>query len=122
MGIAKVVAAMDRLGVDEGIRDLVRQLWKHCYKTTDSCEGRNSEAYILLAGGDGWFEKNAQNYGLTKVENKACCLREFQEEIRKYGLDPKDFVDRRKTCGCGAGVNGYSVYRGKLTEKENKAI
>ena len=115
-----MLATRERLEVDEGIRELVRQLWKHCYRTTKSCEGENSEAYIMFTCGDGWFEENAHRYGLRKVENKDCCPREFQDEILKYGLDAKDFVDRRKTCGCGAGVNGYSVYRGKLVQNTFK--
>jgi hypothetical protein len=115
-----ILATMDRLKIDEGIRELVGQLWKHCYRTMDSCEGHSSEAYIMFTGGDGWFEENAQKYGLSKVENKDCCQKEFQDEVRRYGLDPKDFVDRRKTCGCGAGVNGYSVYRGRLIQNPFK--
>ena len=109
-----MLATMEKLEIDNGIRELVRQLWKHCYVTTASCEGDNSEAYILFAGGDGWFEENAPIYGLTKIENDVCCSKEFQDEVLKHGLNPKDFVDRRKTCGCGAGVNGYSAYRGRL--------
>ncbi|MBS3116350.1 hypothetical protein J4421_02015 [Candidatus Woesearchaeota archaeon] len=54
------------------------------------------------------------------MENKDCCQREFQEDIRKYNLDPKEFVDRRKSCRCGAGVNGYSVYRGRLIQNPFK--
>ncbi len=110
---------MDRLKIAENIRDLIRQLWKHCYTTIDSCEGHDSEAYIMFTDGDGWFEENASKYGLCKIENKDCCYSEFEEEVRSFGLDPKNFVDRRKTCGCGAGVNRFSVYRGKLyyTEK-----
>src|SRR3989338_11580590 len=115
-----MLATMERIEIDEVIRELVGQLWKHCYKTTDSCDGHDSEAYIMFTGGDGWFEENASKYGLTKVENKDCCPREFQDEIRKYGLDPMDFVDRRKTCGCGAGVNDNSVYRGRLIQNPFK--
>ena len=115
-----MLATMDRLEIDEGIRGLVRQLWKHCYKTTDSCEGHGSKAYIMFTGGDAWFEENAQKYGLSKVETNDCCDREFQDEVRKYGSYPKDFVDKRKTCGCGAGVNGNSVYRGNLIQNPFK--
>ena len=110
---------MQRLKIDEKIRGLVEQLWKHNYATTASCEGHDArEAYIAFTGGDGWFEKNAQEYGLSKVENKDCCLREareVQDEINKSGLS-KDLPDRRKSCGCGAGVNGYSVYKGNLIQ------
>ncbi|MBI4176767.1 MAG: hypothetical protein HY516_00205 [Candidatus Aenigmarchaeota archaeon] len=115
-----MLATMERLDIDKGIGELVRQLWKHCYKTTDSCAGRGSEAYVMFTGGDGWFEKNASKYGLSGVENKDCCPGEFQEEIRKHGLDPADYVDRRKACGCGAGVNGYFVYRGTLVQNPFK--
>ena len=110
------LATMERLEIDEGLQKLIRLLWKHCYKTTDSCEGHGSEAYIIVTGGDGWFEANAAKYGLAKIENKDCCQKEFQEEVQKHGLDPRTFVDRRKTCGCGAGVNGYSAYRGTLVQ------
>jgi len=72
-----MLATMDRLRIDGGVRELVGQLWKHHYKTVDSCEGPNLEAY-------------------------------------------EDFVDRRKTCGCGAGVNGYYVYRGTLIQNPFK--
>ncbi len=110
-----MLVTMDALKIDGGIRELVGQLWEHGYKTTHSCGGHKSkEAYIIVTLGDGWFEKHAHEYGLRKVENNDCCSREFQDEISKYGLDPNNFVDRRKTCGCGAGVNGHSVYRGRL--------
>ena len=111
-----IILVMDKLDIDNRIRNLIRQLWKHCYKTSNSCEGHGSEAYIMFTGGNGWFEENAFKYSLAKVKNKDCCPREFQDEIRKYGLDPKNFVDKRKTCGCGAGINSNSVYRGKLIQ------
>lgn len=114
--------AMDRLDIDEGIRGLVRQLWKHCYKTVYSCDGHGAlDAYVLFKeSGDGWFEANAQNYGFAKVENKGCCAAEFEEEIRQYGLDPSGFKDQRKACSCGAGVNGYVLYKkGIKTKKQN---
>ena len=106
---------MDDLEIDEEIRLLIGQLWKHSYKTDKSCAGHGLEAYVLLTGGDGWFEQNAGRYGLTKIDNGDCCCEEFEAEIKKYGLDPKSVIDRRKSCGCGAGVNGYSVYRGALS-------
>ena len=115
-----MLATMERLEIDKGIQELVGQLWKHNYRTTDSCDGHGSEAYVMFTCGDGWFEGNAQKYGLTKVENKDCCPREFQDEIHKYGLDPNDFVDRRKTCGCGAGVNENFIYRGILVQNQLK--
>ena len=113
-----MLASMDRLEIDEGLRVLIGKLWKHSYRTTASCEGHNSRQYIMFTGGDGWFEEHAQRYGLSKIENGDCCNREFQDEVRKHGLDPKDFVDKRKTCVCGAGVNGYSVYRGRFVRVE----
>jgi len=110
-----MLATMEKLRIDEKIREVVRQLWKHSYRTTKSCEGHNSRAYVMFSdGGDGWFEENAHKYALSKVENNECCEREFQDEVRRFGLDPKNFVDKRKSCRCGAGVNGYSVYRGML--------
>ncbi|MDP2628476.1 MAG: hypothetical protein Q8P15_01105 [Nanoarchaeota archaeon] len=110
------IKAMERLSIDSGMRTLIGNMWKHGYRTLNSCEGESSEAYVMFNGGDGWFEENASKYGLTKVENKACCQREFLEEVKKHNLDPSMFVDRRKTCGCGAGVNGNVVYRGQLMQ------
>jgi len=109
-----MTAAMDRLEIDEGIRRVISQLWNHGYTTIKSCSGHGLEAYILITGGDGWFEDHSQNYGLAKVVNGPCCIEEFEADVRKSGFDPKDFVDQRSSCGCGAGVNGNSAYRGKL--------
>lgn len=108
---------MDKLNIDEGMRNLVRQLWKHNYRTVASCEGHGDRAEILLIdkSGDGWFESNAHKYGLSKQENSKCCNEEFEKEVLKYGLNPREVIDRRKACGeCGAGVNGYVMYRGML--------
>jgi len=111
-----MLATMDELRIDEGLRGLIGQLWEHGYKTVYSC-AHDSEAYIMFFDkGDGWFEENAKKFGLAKVENNDCCEKEFQDEVRKYGLNPENFIDRRKTCGCGAGVNGHTVYRGKLIQ------
>ena len=106
---------MNRLEIDEGIRDLVRQLWKHGYRTSYSCEGQslysceghNSLAYITLEGeGNGWFEDNARKYGLRKLENDTCC---------------KELREGQKNCGfCGAGVNGYTIYEGRLIQNPFK--
>ena len=109
-----IIEVMDQLEIDGGIRNLVEQLWVHSYRTFDSCEGHDFEAYVLCNEGDSWFESDAHKYGLKKIKNMGCCIREFQDEVLKHGLDPNDFVDRRKSCKCGAGINGYSVYRGKL--------
>ena len=107
---------MEELGIDKGIRELINQLWKHDYETLDSCEGHNSEAYVLVSGGDGWFEENCHKYGLAKVQNNSCCVKEFEDELIKLGYNPEDFIDKRKVCDCGAGVNKYSAYRGKLVQ------
>jgi hypothetical protein len=56
-----LVRAMDRLKIDEGIRPLIRQLWKHGYKTNYSCQGESSAdnlgqstaAYISILNGTG---------------------------------------------------------------------
>jgi hypothetical protein len=51
---------------------------------------------------------------LERAEGGECCQKEWQEEIRRYNLNPKKVINRRKVCGqCGAGVNGYIVYRAK---------
>ena len=67
---------MDKLEIDSGARDLVRQLWKHGYKVKFSCEGHRNTfgikngAYIHYekGTGDGWFEENARQYGFRKAE------------------------------------------------------
>ena len=110
------IAQMDRLGIDSGIRELIGELWDHGYETSDSCEGHGNEAYVLIKGsGDGWFENNSQSYGLTKVKSEGECRKEFEDEVRSFGLDPNNFKDKRKVYKCGAGVNGYSNYQGILT-------
>ena len=84
--------AMDRLGIDPGIRGLVGELWDHGYETMYSCEGHdptidygernNPETgrpekvrevdthtrYVTYRSGtgDGWFEKNAPDMGFVK--------------------------------------------------------
>ena len=52
-----------------GSKDLARELWKHCYRTTNSCEGHGSQAHIMFSGGDGWFEEKAPQYGFKKYTN-----------------------------------------------------
>src|SRR3989344_2481874 len=73
---------MDRLYIDPKIRGLMRQLWKHNYRTSFSCQGgslgdlahdHDKEAYLVyqIGSGDGWFEKNAHLFGL-KLRNPNC--------------------------------------------------
>jgi|SRR3989338_1042295 len=101
-----MLATMDKLEIDGRIRDLVRQLWKHCYRTTNSCEGHSSQGYIMFIGGDGWFEERAPQYGLKNYANNPCC---------------KTQPDEGKCCGnCGAGINGNSIYRGMLVQNPLK--
>lgn len=98
-----MLATMERLEIDKGIRGLIRQLWKHCYRTKFSCEGHSSAfgAYVMFTGGDRWFEDKAAQYGLRKHRNSICC------EI--YPLD--------NCCSkCGAGVNGNTIYRGRFIQ------
>jgi len=117
--------AMERLGIDENIKPLMRQLWKHCYRTKFSCEGESFEmstyeghgsykAYVVFKEGDGWFEKNASKYGLEKVINKPCCdwfLSADEKTLKSYMGD--DY--QSNNCGyCGAGLNGNIVYEGEL--------
>jgi len=64
---------MNRMEIDEGIREPIRILWRHGYKTIHSCEGHepsNEEPqgtvrYVAYqtGTGDGWFEKNAHKLG-----------------------------------------------------------
>ncbi|MBS3083249.1 hypothetical protein J4423_00425 [Candidatus Pacearchaeota archaeon] len=94
---------MDRLNIDRGVRDLIRQMWEHDCETKASCEGHGVKpAYVLLSqSGDGWFEKNAHLYGLRRALNGSCC------ESRVVG----------NVCGvCGAGIRGNSVYRGRIVQ------
>ncbi len=79
---------MQKLKIDEGIVPLIRQLWKHNYKTHMSCEGHNSEIdsehkkpFIIIYPntGDNWFEQNATTYGLNNLNlnsKKPCCISE----------------------------------------------
>lgn len=128
-----MLATMDRLGIDDGIRDLVRQLWKHCYRTSYSCEGHGSEGYIIFTGGDGWFEEKAPQYGLERVINKPCCEKKHDEtewfkiEASKYELRPiknpcceKNPYELRCCRHCGAGINGNIVYEGMLVQNPLK--
>lgn len=114
---------MERLEIDEGMKGLVRQMWKHCYRTSNSCEGDNNEgyAYVIFSEGDGWFENNAYIYGLNKKENGECCEKyqqEIEQEMVEAGFNPKKFPNDPKLCGyCGAGMNGNQIYEGKLTKE-----
>lgn len=109
-----MLEAMERLRVDEGIRGLIRQMWKHCYKIDGSCQGGGDGslsghgmlAYVLFEkdSGDDWFEENAEKYGLKKVKNKSCC---------RYKANRKT-KSGKKVCGCcGAGIYGYVIYEGE---------
>ena len=93
-----MLRTMEILRIDKGIRSLIRQLWKHCYRTFSSCEGHGEPGYVIVKGGDGWFEENAEKYGLERYLQNECC---------------KKTEDWMKCCEyCGAGVNGYEIYRG----------
>lgn len=95
-----MLRAMNRLKIDNGIRDLIRQLWKHCYRTKHSCEGHYGKAYITFKeSGDGWFERNASRWGLEIVRNNPCCEENMERKINYCDM-------------CGAGVNGNVVYTG----------
>jgi len=65
------VAAMDRMEIDAGIRQLINLMWRHGYRTLYSCEGHgNHIGYVcyLRGTGDSWFEKNAHKFGFGKFE------------------------------------------------------
>jgi len=104
---------MDELNIEEGIRELIRELWKHDYKTRYSCQGHPGEkniipAYVIFQEGygDGWFEKNAKKFGLVKINKNPSC--NCEEGLRTNSVRcPK----------CGAGVYGNTVYEGILRRK-----
>ena len=91
---------MEKLEIDEGIKNLISLMWKHCYKTDFSCEGHRDRGYISFneETGDGWFEKNAFKYGLSRSQPCLWC----QYETGGYCSD------------CGAGLRGSVIYRGLL--------
>ena len=100
-----LIRVMDSFVIDHDIRGLVQKMWKHGYSTLFSCKAQHSYrdydvAYILFdeKSGDGWFEKNSWRYGINKINNSDCCQ------------------DEGATCcpECGAGMNGFAVYRGRL--------
>ncbi|MBU0470817.1 MAG: hypothetical protein KKA62_01690 [Nanoarchaeota archaeon] len=95
-----MLRVMDELKIDSGIRGLIRQLWKHCYVTTDCCEGHGQEGYVLYKGnsGDGWFEKEAASLGFYEFPESDCCDK-IAEKFPQY-----------KVCKCGRGINGYKFY------------
>ena len=99
-----MLETMNRLEVDEGIRDLIRQMWKHGYRTKYSCDGHGiSKPWVIFSEGDGWLEEHALKYGFQKEENSSCCL-DYDGKINN------------NFCGvCWAGINGNTVYRGKIS-------
>ena len=107
-----IVRKMDLLNVDSEIRDLVRQMWKHCYEIRSSCQGHGPTrpSYVLFIKGDGWFENNAHLYGLEKIPKKDCCI---QCEKDGWGF----------CCGwCRAGIFGHSTYEGRLIPNPFKPL
>jgi hypothetical protein len=108
---------MENLEIDTEIRGLVGQLWKHNYKTRFSCSGHNKPEYSYVVfmdqKGDGWFEKNADKYGLKEVEKKDCCetVQKIDEEFsKKYpGYFKTNFCWE-----CGYAFNGMKKYEGTL--------
>lgn len=103
-----MLKVMEKLNIDEDIRGLIGKLWKHLYKTSYSCsghqyDGKFTEAYVIFqeGSGDDWFERNALDFGLKRTYNDPCC----NQSLRRNSA----------SCSkCGAGVNGYAVYRGIL--------
>jgi hypothetical protein len=111
-----MLRTMVNLRIDEDIRGLVRQLWKHNYETIFSCSGHNipekSEIIYMEKTGDGWFEKNAEKYGLKETEEKDCCekVRKIDEEfVEKYGKQKTNLC-----WDCGHWFNGRKKYYGTL--------
>ncbi|MEK6927193.1 MAG: hypothetical protein AABX11_02070 [Nanoarchaeota archaeon] len=107
-----ISATMDRLNIASGIRSLIRQLWKHNYRTSNSCDGNRERKYVMFTGGDGWFGERSLDFGLTRVENCGSCYEINEAEAKRFGVNPESTKDRGKSCTlCGAGINGNVVYR-----------
>lgn len=115
-----MLQAMNNLKIDEDARGLIRQLWKHNYKTIFSCSGHNtqgippSNAYLVYweNTGDGWFEKNAEKYNLKETSEGPCCenVRKIDQEfVEKYGKAKTNFC-----WDCGHWFNGRKSYYGTL--------
>ena len=107
---------MDRLGIDEGIRDLVRQLWKHRYRTLHSCQGHPEDKHsrrhvsFMEESGDGWFEQNAGSLGFRRLNNSDCCSM-YEHRTSPRVIDGKIVFAEGEYCGkCGAGINGAATY------------
>jgi len=97
---------MDKLKIDYPIRSLIKQLWKHNYKTVYSCSGHTnrSQKYLVITEGfgDGWFDKNFRSYCFEKVNNSYCC----SETLIKT-------PDANFCACCSSGFNGLVTYMGK---------
>ena len=107
-----MIATMNRLDIDGPIRPFIRQLWKHGYRTSNSCDGKEkNSAYVMFREGDGWLGENALRYGLKKRENSSCCSK-FERGGSMWLLDVLSGHSDVRSCGdCGAGVNGHEIYR-----------
>ncbi|MBS3118793.1 hypothetical protein J4417_03895 [Candidatus Woesearchaeota archaeon] len=99
---------MDKLEIDAGLRETISQLWEHDYETFDSCEGHGRHpAYIVLSKGDGWFEQNAESYGLER------CINEINCSGCEGRVSHPERPAEKKCCKiCGSGINEFTVYRG----------
>lgn len=111
-----MLLTMERLQLDDGIRSLIRQMWKHGYRTLHSCSGnhkdKNELGYVsfLANSGDGWFERNAEKFGFITKEKDACCYVSSVELILNY--QSGRFRGWSRYCSeCGAGVGGVRIYR-----------
>src|SRR3989338_3121181 len=98
---------MEKLEIDRGLYELMRQLWKHSYRVISGYKKRRLMPIVLILdkdSGDEWFEVNSGRYGLEKAVRGECC-KNFE-----FLLQPDI-----NACGtCGAGINGRVVYRGRL--------
>lgn len=124
----KNLVEMKKLKIDKNIQELIEILWEHNYRTAQSCEGHNDNlAYLTIKEntGDGWFEKNSEKYGLRKIENGECCGLQQFSEIREFFNFKESHPNSKiryfgsQSCGfCGAGMNGFIAYRGRLIPKK----
>ncbi len=111
--------AMDRMAIDEDMRPILKKLWgmgDSGIRTSYSCSGHSgAEGYIALKGlklqEEVAVTSFLKKFGFEKSVRRPCCQK-FLDEYRVYYPDKLRGIG---CCGnCGAGLNEYAFYRGKL--------